>query len=205
MSIALPFPRRPPGGAARQGTGGAWRPAPRADHSRRARTATPAHRRLRRVQRRRGRLLLARAAPSLTLRGRWFLPGGGVQHGENPTDSLRREIEEETGLTVELGPLLDVISDVRTAARRYEPAHGAADLPGDVVGGDAARPRPTERPTPSGGSPRTSWPLSPWPTTSKRWWTHLPVSTEHRRPTAERHHVVIIGSRLRRPLCRQGR
>jgi 8-oxo-dGTP diphosphatase len=61
-----------------------------------------------------GRLLLARAAPSLTLRGRWFLPGGGVQHGEHPADSLRREIGEESGLTVELGPLLDVLSDVRT-------------------------------------------------------------------------------------------
>ena len=61
-----------------------------------------------------GRLLLARAAPSLTLRGRWFLPGGGVQHGESPPDSLRREMEEESGLTVSLGPLLDVLSDVRT-------------------------------------------------------------------------------------------
>jgi ADP-ribose pyrophosphatase YjhB (NUDIX family) len=61
-----------------------------------------------------GRLLLARAAPSLTLRGRWFLPGGGVQHGENPPDSLRREIEEESGLEVAVGPLLDVLSDVRT-------------------------------------------------------------------------------------------
>jgi ADP-ribose pyrophosphatase YjhB (NUDIX family) len=60
------------------------------------------------------RLLLARAAPSLTLRGRWFLPGGGVQHGENPPDSLRREIEEESGLKVSVGPLFDVLSDVRT-------------------------------------------------------------------------------------------
>lgn len=61
-----------------------------------------------------GRLLLARAAPMLTLRGRWFLPGGGVQHGESPADSLRREIAEESGLTVVPGPLLDVLSDVRT-------------------------------------------------------------------------------------------
>jgi ADP-ribose pyrophosphatase YjhB (NUDIX family) len=61
-----------------------------------------------------GRLLLARAAPALTLRGRWFLPGGGVQHGEQPGDSLVREIEEESGLTVTLGPLLDVLSDLRT-------------------------------------------------------------------------------------------
>jgi 8-oxo-dGTP diphosphatase len=61
-----------------------------------------------------GRLLLARASPALTLRGRWFLPGGGVQHGESPPDSLRREVEEESGLTVTVGPLLDVLSDVRT-------------------------------------------------------------------------------------------
>jgi 8-oxo-dGTP diphosphatase len=60
-----------------------------------------------------GRLLLARAAPWLTLRGRWFLPGGGVDHGEHPTGALRREIKEESGLTVELGPLLDILSDVR--------------------------------------------------------------------------------------------
>jgi 8-oxo-dGTP diphosphatase len=60
------------------------------------------------------RILLARAAPSLTLRGRWFLPGGGVQHGEHPTASLVRELEEESGLRVVVGPLLDVLSDVRT-------------------------------------------------------------------------------------------
>ena len=60
-----------------------------------------------------GRLLLVRASPRLTVRGHWFLPGGGVQHGEHPLDSLRREILEESGLTVTLGPLLEVLSDVR--------------------------------------------------------------------------------------------
>jgi ADP-ribose pyrophosphatase YjhB (NUDIX family) len=61
-----------------------------------------------------GRLLLARASSTLALRGRWFLPGGGVQHGESPAESLHREIVEESGLTVEVGPLLEVLSDVRT-------------------------------------------------------------------------------------------
>ncbi len=61
-----------------------------------------------------GRILLARASPSITLQGRWFLPGGGVKHAEDPLDSLAREIEEEAGLTVVPGPLLDVLSDVRT-------------------------------------------------------------------------------------------
>ncbi len=61
-----------------------------------------------------GDILLARAAPSLSLRGRWFLPGGGVDHGEAPIDAVRREMQEEAGLTVVVGPLLDVMSDVRT-------------------------------------------------------------------------------------------
>jgi 8-oxo-dGTP diphosphatase len=61
-----------------------------------------------------GRILLARASSSITLQGRWFLPGGGVHHGETPTDSLTREMEEESGLAVTIGPLLDVLSDVRT-------------------------------------------------------------------------------------------
>jgi 8-oxo-dGTP diphosphatase len=61
-----------------------------------------------------GRILLARASSSITLQGRWFLPGGGVDHGESPLDSLTREMKEESGLTVTVGPLLDILSDVRT-------------------------------------------------------------------------------------------
>ncbi|MFZ0251971.1 MAG: NUDIX domain-containing protein [Acidimicrobiales bacterium] len=61
-----------------------------------------------------GRILLARASPAITLQGRWFLPGGGVDHGESPTESLTREMHEESGLVVSVGPLLDVLSDVRT-------------------------------------------------------------------------------------------
>ncbi len=60
------------------------------------------------------RVLLVRAASTLTVAGRWFLPGGGIDHGEAPTAALRRECEEETGLDVVVGRLLGVLSDVTT-------------------------------------------------------------------------------------------
>ena len=41
-----------------------------------------------------GRLLLTRYAGS----GRWSLPGGGIDHGEQPIDAVHREVHEETGL-----------------------------------------------------------------------------------------------------------
>jgi 8-oxo-dGTP diphosphatase len=58
-----------------------------------------------------GEVLLVRAAPHLTVAGRWFLPGGGVDHGEQPTEALRREMSEETGLDATVGDLLGVLSD----------------------------------------------------------------------------------------------
>lgn len=41
---------------------------------------------------------------------RWTLPGGGLDHGEDPRAAAVREVEEETGYRVELRQLLTVES-----------------------------------------------------------------------------------------------
>lgn len=61
-----------------------------------------------------GEVLLVRAAPTLTVAGQWFLPGGGLEHGEDPVSGLTREFAEETGLEVEVGALRGVLSDTFT-------------------------------------------------------------------------------------------
>lgn len=43
--------------------------------------------------------------------GRWMLPGGAVERGETHTEALVRELDEETGLAVEPGPLRAVVEN----------------------------------------------------------------------------------------------
>jgi len=47
-------------------------------------------------------ILLSRLAARLTTKELWTLPGGGVEHGEDPRDTVVREMHEETGLDVSI-------------------------------------------------------------------------------------------------------
>ncbi len=55
-------------------------------------------------------LLIERGRPPGV--GLWSVPGGRVELGESLTAAVAREVAEETGLTVEVGPLVEVVERV---------------------------------------------------------------------------------------------
>jgi 8-oxo-dGTP diphosphatase len=61
------------------------------------------------VRRKDGRFLLIRRALDVnTDPGRWDLPGGKMDYGETLRDALVREVREETGFTVTVGPVVHI-------------------------------------------------------------------------------------------------
>ncbi|SDY75209.1 ADP-ribose pyrophosphatase YjhB, NUDIX family [Micromonospora pattaloongensis] len=55
-----------------------------------------------------GRVLLTRIAPGYPGAGRWHLPGGGTDHGEQPATALLRELAEESNQVGRITGLLDI-------------------------------------------------------------------------------------------------
>jgi 8-oxo-dGTP diphosphatase len=82
-----------------------------------------------------GRLLVVRRghAPAEWL---WSLPGGRIEHGESAAEAAAREVREETGLDVDVGPVLitAVIADGTYRVQDF----GARVVGGELRAGDDA-------------------------------------------------------------------
>jgi 8-oxo-dGTP diphosphatase len=97
-----------------------------------------------------GRLLLIQRGHDPEA-GRWSLPGGRIEPGESDTRALVREMLEETGLTVEPGPLVGAVERPGPAGSVLDIRDYAATVTGGTLaaGDDAADARwvpPSEMP-----------------------------------------------------------
>ncbi|WP_110206735.1 NUDIX hydrolase [Nocardioides daejeonensis] len=69
-------------------------------------------------------ILLSRLAPRISRSPLWTLPGGGLDHGEDPRAAVLREIVEETGLDAHIGDVARVYSMHNPKAGPAEPGRG---------------------------------------------------------------------------------
>jgi 8-oxo-dGTP diphosphatase len=86
-------------------------------------------------------VLLVRASSRSGTPGVWSLPGGAVDHGEHPYDTVVRETAAETGLSVAVERLRDVLADMRALPGRGLTIHTDRLIYGVRIRGGSVRDR----------------------------------------------------------------
>ena len=70
------------------------------------------------------------------LKGHWTLPGGVLELGETLTEGVKREVEEETGLTVEALELVEILDRIHREDGQVRFHYVIVDYFCKVVGGE---------------------------------------------------------------------
>lgn len=71
--------------------------------------------------------------------GLWSVPGGRLEPDETMTEAVAREVREETGLEVEVGPLIEVLERASATCRYLIHPHVARVIGGTLAAGSDAR------------------------------------------------------------------
>ncbi|MCX2730437.1 NUDIX domain-containing protein [Saccharopolyspora sp. NFXS83] len=155
-----------------------------------------------------GRVLLVRCAEP-NGEHTWSLPGGGVEHGEDPFDAVVREVAEETGYDAVAESLLGVGSRVIPAAERWVPGQEPHQNVGvfyrvRITGASRGRSRTGRRASRCGHRSRTSSASGapPWWTSASPWCgPHRRPATSIPSPSAAWSSTEPVGSRRHRSSC----
>ena len=82
-------------------------------------------------------LLVQRGRPPAE--GLWSVPGGRVERGERLVNAVAREVLEETGLVVEVGPLAEVVERIGDGYHYVILDYVARAIGGTLTAGDDAK------------------------------------------------------------------